>query len=322
MKKFLAMMLTSVVSHAALALERGINYDPAHSPAFTTAQQRNDINGMKNVIQQDLNAIRNAGFETVKTFYSSFSTVDGKQSVALADLACPLGLKVALGVFEFDPNKDNCSTWCEKATGEQVDKAILSANQYPNCVVMIVAGNEDIYNWNFTVANTGIQKRIATDISKLQKSITNKDIIITSAQQDGAWLALAKNDPYGILAKITHVGVNIYPFWSPEKKDVQAAKGEFTQRLKAIRNHAILKDKTAIVTEEGWPSSHSADQNPNASMRAEKNYYQWWQSRASTDDFDSYYFAMFDKQPINTDADNYFGLCSYTNKDKIIDACQ
>lgn len=319
MKTTIALIM-SMSSTCLFAAERGINYDPAHDPNFTSAQQRNDLNGMKRVVQQDLRAIQNAGFTTLKTFYSTFGTVDGNQLFTPAEIACPMNLNIALGVYEFNPATDNCGTWCTVATKKEVAKAIESANKYPDCVKMIIVGNEDIYNWNFTQPNKEIQQRIAADISTIKKGVNNKNIIITSAQQDGAWLQLSKNDPYGILPQIQHIGANIYPFWSAQKPNVENGKGEFNHRLEAMKT--TFPDKTIIVTEEGWPSSGSAGQNPNAKLEQEKEYYTWWQSRASQDTFDSFYFAMFDKQPSNSDADKYFGLCTYQNESKIIDNCQ
>lgn len=304
------------------AIERGINYDPAHSSAFVKAQGANNLQGMTDEIQRDLQAMKNAGFSTIKTFYSSVSTIDGERVKLLADLACPLGFKMMLGVYEFNPSSDNCSTWCEAASKIQVENAIASVNKYPNCIVGVAVGNEDIYNWNFTSPQSEMQKRIASDISQIKQAIAGKNVPVGSAQQDGAWLQLAKNDPYDIIGKLDFLGVNIYPFWSPEKTNVQNGKEEFNAREQAIKNTPKFQNKVIIITEEGWPSQSSHTQNPNASKEHADNYYQWWKDRAATDTLDSYYFGMYDKQPTNSDADKYFGLCTYDRKAKVISTCE
>lgn len=321
MKKALPLLLLAC-SWPAFAIERGINYDPAHSVNFTKAQAANNVDAMKAEISKDLNVMKQAGFNTIKTFYSSVSTIDGQKTALIADLACPMDFRIMLGVYEFNPDSDNCANWCQKATDIQVQHAIESALRYPNCITAIVVGNEDIYNWNFTQPNRDIQRRIATDINTIKQKIGNTNTVVGSAQQDGAWLKLANDDPYGIIDKLDFLGVNIYPFWSAEKRDEQAAKAEFTARYQAIKNLPRFNGKKLIVTEEGWPSKSAAGQNPNASIPAETNYYRWWKERATGDDFDSYYFAIFDKQPTNSDADKYFGLCTYDRKAKIISPCE
>ncbi|KTD65744.1 glycoside hydrolase family 17 protein [Legionella spiritensis] len=321
MKLFLSLFFL-LTSTAALAIERGINYDPAHSVVFTRAQAANNIDGMRSEITKDLNIIRQSGFNVIKTFYSSVSTIDGQKIVLLADLACPMNFKIMLGVYEFNPASDNCANWCEKATAIQVQNAIDSVNKYPDCISGIVVGNEDIYNWNFTEPNKAMQQRIANDIATIKQKLGNSGTPVGSAQQDGAWLKLANDDPYQIISKADFIGANIYPFWSPQQPDEQAAQQEFENRYQAVKNHNRFQDKKIIVTEEGWPSKSASGQNPNASIAAETSYYQWWQNRATTDAFDSYYFAIFDKQPTNLDADKYFGLCTDDRKNKILTQCE
>lgn len=322
MKKKAALLVLTLSSFPLFAQERGINYDPAHSVAFTRAQAANNLNAMKAEIQKDMNVIKQSGFSAIKTFYSSVSTIDGKNVAMIADIVCPMGLKMAVGVYEFDPNNrgDNCANWCEAATKIQVQKAIESVNKYPNCISMVVVGNEDIYNWNFTQPNLPMQQRISKDISTIKQGVAKYKTPVGTAQQDGALLKLAGSDPYGIIPKLDFVGANIYPFWSPQKPDVNAAKSEFQNRYRAIRDGKYANIKM-VVTEEGWASKSSPDQNPNASLQAEKAYYEWWQERAGVDSFDSYYFGMFDKQPTNSDADKYFGLCTSDSKDKVISQC-
>lgn len=314
-------LLILACSLPAYAIERGVNYDPAHSPVFTKAQAANDLNGMTAQINKDLTVLKQNGFNTIKTFYSSVSTIDGQKIAMIADLACPMDFRIMLGVYEFNPDSDNCANWCQQATAIQVQKAIDSALKYPNCITAIAVGNEDIYNWNFTQPNKEMQRRIAADIATIKQKLGNSNTLVGSAQQDGAWLKLANEDPYGIIDKLDFVGVNIYPFWSAEKNNEQAAHDEFMARYQAMKNNPRYQAKKLIVTEEGWPSKSSAGQNPNASVASETSYYQWWKGRASSDDFDSYYFAIFDKQPTNSDADKYFGLCGYDGAPKILSQC-
>lgn len=311
-----------ILSFNSFAIERGINYDPAHSKNFVKAQANNNLQGMKSEVIKDLEVLKNSGFNNIKTFYSSLSTIDGQKLFTIAELACPRNFKVMLGVYEFRNPEDKCDTWCKIATKTQVEKAIESVKAYPGCITAIAVGNEDAYNWNFTQPNKEVQQRIANDISTIKQGIGNTNTLVGSAQQDGAWIKLSQSDPYNIIGKADFLGVNIYPFWSAQKPTQEASHSEFMARYKAIKNNAKLGQKVVIVTEEGWPSKSSSTQNPNASIESQRAYYKWWLSRATSDDFDSYYFAIFDKQPTNADADKYFGLCEEDRRNKILMTCQ
>lgn len=303
---------------------RGINYDPAHSAVYKAAQQSNNQPGMANSITADFTQMKKNGFNLVKTFISVASTFNGQQT-NLASIACPMGMKLMLGVYEFQPS-DGCSdnAQCTQWTQDQVNGAIKSVQANSGCIVGIVVGNEDIYDYTFTVPNSQIQQRISTDISTIQAAL-GATIPVGTAQQDGALLALAKNypsnDPYGIIKKLNFVGANIYPFWSAQQPAAPSAK-EFSNRLKAVRTafstaNGLSNNKRVVVTEEGWASQSNAGQNPHASIPQEIVYYKYWVGRATQDNFDSYYFGFYDKvQPNNGDADNFFGLCTYTGTAK------
>ena len=132
-------------------------------------------------------------------------------------------------------------------------------------------------------------------------------------------------DPSGIIPKLDFVGANIYPYWSPGQPNFPApSETEFYNRYNAI---VAAYTQPVVVTEEGWPSQYNAGQNPNASLSNEQAYYTWWQNRATgaggttMDTFDSYYFALYDKQPLNGDANNFFGLCTYNRANKVLTQC-
>ncbi|MBI2785146.1 MAG: hypothetical protein HYX60_02085 [Legionella longbeachae] len=315
------------------AITRGINYDPAHSKVYTDAQIQNNIQTMKNEMTKDFQTAKKNGFTIIKTFYSIVSTVNGQSTATMADIACPLGVQLMLGVYEFDPNTDHCSTWCDTARAQQVSAAIASVNKYNanggNCIIGIAVGNEDIYNWNFTVPNNLVQSHISADITTIKNGLLYS-VPVSTAQQDGALLMLAKSpastyDPYGIIPKLDFVGANIYPYWSPEQPNFpEPSETQFYNRLNAV---IAAYTQTVVVTEEGWPSQYNAGQNPHATLPNQKAYYTWWKNRATgangtiIDTFDSYYFALYDKQPLNGDANNFFGLCTYNRGNKILTAC-
>lgn len=322
-----------LTTFSSFAITRGINYDPAHSNIYTNAQIQNNIQTMRNEMTKDFQTAKRNGFTVVKTFYSIVSTVNGQSTATMADIACPLGIKLLLGVYEFDPAKDNCDTWCNIARAQQVKAAYESANKYNvngnTCIIGIVVGNEDIYNWNFTVPNPLVQSHISEDITTIKSNLIHS-VPLSTAQQDGALLQLARTpastfDPYGIIPKLDFVGANIYPYWSAGKPNFPVpSQTEFYDRYNAVVSKYT---QSVTVTEEGWPSQYNAGQNPHASLPNQKAYYTWWKNRATgaggtmPDTFNSYYFALYDNQPLTGDANNFFGLCTATRGNKVLTSC-
>jgi exo-beta-1,3-glucanase (GH17 family) len=309
----------SALPFTAQALDRGINYDPAHSAAYLKAQSSNNLSSMTAILNADFAKIKTLGFGIVKTFDSRYSTINGQSSGRIADIACPKDIKLMLGVYEFRNPDNDCADWCLLATAKEVQDAISSANTYPGCVVGIAVGSEDITNWDYTVRHKSMEQRILSDIMTIKNGL-QQAIPVGSAQQDGAFLKLAGyNDQLSndLIAALDFVGANIYPYW--DKPYVTESEGHavFRTRYDAVKAKFT---QPIIVTEEGWPSESNQNQNPHASVGAEAAYYSWWQNRAGRDTFSSYYFGMFDKLPSPSDsgADIYFGLCKATGASKIL----
>jgi exo-beta-1,3-glucanase (GH17 family) len=311
-----------LAAFSVTAVDRGININPEHSPEYVAAQWSGNLAKMKSEITTDLNIAQKSGFSIVKTYYSSYSTIGTGEKVKVADLACPMGLKLMLGVYEFTTRKENCADWCEKGTKDQVKDAVDSINQYPQCIVGVVVGNEIITNNNYSERYQDMEARILNDVKTI-KQATNKKVPVGSAQQDGAFLRLLTyNDKLSndLIANLDFIGVNIYPYWSGTKE--AAGHQEFLNRYNAVKSKFA---QPIIVTEEGWPSIGAPYQNPDASIQSEKNYYRWWQERATGDSFDSYYFSLFDLKQDDgrIDADKAFGLCDLIRNSKgdIITTC-
>src|SRR6476660_2110817 len=121
---FLSSIFLSALASTAQAFDRGINYDPAHDAAYLKAQSNNNLSGMKAVLVEDFAKIKTLGFTIAKTFDSRYGTINGQSSGRIADIACPMGIKLMLGVFEFRNPQNDCSDWCLKATALEVQDAI------------------------------------------------------------------------------------------------------------------------------------------------------------------------------------------------------
>lgn len=295
---------------------RGINYDPTHSELYAEGFATGNVQLMRVSIDNDLQQISSQlGIHTIKTFYASYSSSDGKATVNITQEAAKFGMHVMLGVFEFTPGS-GCDTTakCEAWTKIQVSDAINAVSTYPATVIGICVGNED-------ASNRVVANRIIHDISVLRAGIHEAlPMGIGTAQTDGTVKQFINNYHSDATSKnfidaLDFLGINVYPFWSNFKWG-DAAKKLFEQTF--AQNAAGLKSDNPNVilveTEEGWPSG-KAD---NASLSAQRAYYSWWKSRQGTDRFSSFYFSTYDKLSTNN-ADGYFGVYNFAgeNKDSI-----
>src|SRR5262245_41422288 len=100
-RRLLSSIFLCAIASTAQAFDRGINYDPAHDAAYLNAQRNNNLSGMTARLRKDFATIEALGFTIAKTFNSRYSTIDGQSSGRIAAIACPMGIKLMLGVFEF-----------------------------------------------------------------------------------------------------------------------------------------------------------------------------------------------------------------------------
>ena len=307
----------------------GINYDPAHTQAWITAQQNNDTRTMRKLITQDLAQIKAMNFGVIKTFYSQYCPINGQNCIDVAGLAQQAGLQVMLGVREFTTRTgDGCGNDCPAWTAVQVRSAINQAMNFsPKTIIGIVVGNEDMFDFKSTPWND-MQIRIVADIKHIRAAVPN--VLVTTAQRQPDWISLNQSDPNGVLATVPVIGTNIYPYWGPDQPAEKLPNGQSiatTIQPTAKNLFLALQPKgvtRVIVTEEGWPSCFAPGsmQNQNATIANEVDYYSTWKLHENQT-FDSYYFATYDKQIGGgttcvgaTDANNYFGLCSAGNLTK------
>jgi exo-beta-1,3-glucanase (GH17 family) len=317
------------------AFENGINYDPTHNPAWEPARKRDDFIKINEIFDQDLTQIKNMGFNTIKTYYSAFCT-DVPRCINPAQKAQSKGLKVLLGVFEF-PNHPNF-------TETQVSAAIAAAKNFPNTVIGIVVGNEDMFKDNGPKnsprfkPDRKMQKRIINDITTIKNA--GVSVPVTTSQRSTDWCggsnipgcdpartdSLNQSDPEGVLKAVTIIGANIFPYWSGKPATVKpgepcagenvACQTQFAALnvLQAVKK-ANSNVTSVIVTEEGWPDCASSDQPP-ANIQDEIAYYTEWKKHKNQS-FDSYYFITYDlSSTCPGDADKHFGLCLASGKTK------
>jgi exo-beta-1,3-glucanase (GH17 family) len=322
------------LSSNAYAAVNGINYDPAHSDDWKKAQQNNDTTTMNRVFDNDLKQIKAMGFTIIKTYYSKFCPQSGQNCINPAQKANDNGLKILLGVFEFSPqhgcfdaNGNHCRQW----TKDGVDAAIAAAKSYPNTVIGIVVGNEDMYldrgpdNKPRFKPDFDMQENIVGDIKTI-KGPGQVSVPVTTAQRQGDWCgglpapgcdpertnSLNQNgcdknggegnetcDPHNVLGTITIIGANIFPYWGGVPEKIMPSQVSVASKTQSTAQDLLTKLQTGhsnitgvIVTEEGWPSCRGNGQF-TTDISEEIDYFTTW-SQHTGQAFDSYYFMAYD----------------------------
>src|SRR5262245_34860181 len=117
------------LSSNVYAAVSGINYDPAYNLDWINAQKDNDVDKMTKLFIQDLALIRAMGFDTIKTYYSTYCAKSGECIQEVAELAQQAGLKVMLGVREFSTHiyegcdsEDKCKQWAAVQVQRAIDQ--------------------------------------------------------------------------------------------------------------------------------------------------------------------------------------------------------
>ncbi len=341
MNKYIVTLTLSLACASSFAATKynfpmAINYDPGNSNAeFAGCQVSNNVACMKRVVENELRVIKANGFSTIKTFYSSYSTHAGV-SFPIADLAKKAGLKVMLGIYEFEYHPDD-PAW----TAGLVQAAIAQAKSHPDTVVGIVVGNEDIFDSNGNLRfdrkkNPNDAKepevarvtRIEQDMKTIKSGINNTKIAVLTAQRKDDWYRIlegkcgAKYDKAckNVIELSDVIGSNDYPIWggSPEKCTVVSdicKKEEINESVaqtiplnakkleeKIVATLGENNRKQVIITEEGWASAKSKGQNNVhvADIDSLVDYYTYWKKLQTKPghDVQSVYFQFYDKREV------------------------
>lgn len=334
--------LMIVVSYLAFQLlyaaDLGVNYDPVHSFDFAKGVGLDDKNIMSSAIENDLNKLKElrqansgkfASVNRVKTFFSQYSSLGvkrGRVTVNFADVANQWNqknpdypIKIALGVYEFRPERDSCPNQkeCAKWTQDQVNAAIDAANKYgPALVDRIIVGNENIMGGDPDVP--AIRNRMLVDIKTIKSKIPNT-IKVGTAQRTNDVLDMVKNPNSlnrQLAEQVDFIGANVYPYWA--RVDYAKAKNfvaQYWNDLEAVKqNHKI------ITTEEGWPSAGDKFGNAIPNAANAYDYVTYWIGRDNQvlDMPASYYFALFDKLP-GAGTESHWGIYSADRNASLLD---
>jgi exo-beta-1,3-glucanase (GH17 family) len=310
----------------------GFNYDPAHSALYNKGVALNQVDLMRQAVDQDFAQIKeivgNDNTAVVKTFFSAYRPEHGDEFVNIPALAKKHGLKVLLGVFEFN-NRD----W----TAGQVQTAIDAIKDYPDTIIGVVVGNEDVHGQH----HSAMMGHIVQDITTIRNATQGIHLSMGfgTAQIGGHVDNMLRNQwnhqhVRAFFNAMDFVGVNIYAYYNGQHWG-SGAQGSLVGEFNAIRQvlHQRAPNVKLVMGEEGWPSYSTGPSWVNtATIPAAQGYYAWWRERTNgqpidipnvpagtptTDNFSSFYFMFYDKVRGAHEADPYFGLRYISGEEKI-----
>lgn len=283
MTKLTVLLSAVAAAFCAQVSANGVCYDPDHVGVMSKNAQ---------TVVADMAAIRQRGFNYVRTYISKFGNVPMGQIIAES------GMKVALGVpFPY-----------HDAAGQA--EAAISAAQNPN-VEFIFVGNE-----NLAHAHTVPADQIAL-INSIKSRVPAR-VKVGTVQRNTEFLDRANMGGFVELVNACDVlGVNIHPFFNPNTKAEDGVE-VLDNHWHRILNSGLpgIREKL-MLTETGWPTDGSIVGN-HGSLAGAQHYYNEYKSWSSIIPGDKkYYFQMFDQPHRPEPYEKTYGLLYPGNyKDK------
>ncbi|KAF1336872.1 hypothetical protein FI667_g69, partial [Globisporangium splendens] len=273
----------------------GVCYSPFHSATYFS-----DPSAIAQVLAQDMQQIASS-FSSVRTYHAQFYGQNIVDSVRAAGLQVAIGIQMVGsdgGVYEY--------------LEQDIAAAVSAASNYPDTVLAIYAGNENLVNGDFGSSSAKEIIDVITRVKKALKGTKGANVPVGTVQRLEEWLHAS--DVSKVAAAADILGVNIYPFFT------QGGESDMVGTLDASWSLMTAKYGSAKsrLTETGWPSqgSTSAAGNKPTLANAQKYYaaFNQW-AAAKTVPATPFYFMMYDllsAQEGTTDYEQHFGLSTAT----------
>jgi len=231
-----------------------------------------------------------------------------------------LNLKVLLGVCLFaEINNDNCpwsgGTYTEEQLAAnrtlnqtQIGMLIDLANQYPDIIFAVSAGNEATVEWTDHLVS--VEKII--QYVRMIKQGTHCPV--TFCENYVPW----QNKLSPLVREIDFISLHTYPLW--ESKSIDGALAYTIENYECVKK--IYPDKTVVITEAGWATVSNGRGFPqeNANEEYQESYIksltQWSREKGIL----TFVFEAFDEDwkgsPDLREPEKHWGLFTINRKPK------
>jgi exo-beta-1,3-glucanase (GH17 family) len=202
--------------------------------------------------------------------------------------------KVMLGAYiAAEVSNPNCPWGGEYPAGElaankrknqrEIERAISLANQYPEIVDVVSAGNEATVDWTDHLVSP---ESVTQYVAFLQQHINQP---VTFCENYVPWLG--KLD--ALAEQVDLISIHTYPVW--EYKTIDEALAYTKENYAAVCQHH--PHKQVIITEAGWATASNGRGIPpeNVGEFYQKRYLEELQKWASDEGILVYVFEAFDE---------------------------
>jgi exo-beta-1,3-glucanase (GH17 family) len=211
----------------------GVCYSPFHAEKYFSKPAQ-----IEQVLLQDMAQIASAtGFSAVRTYHAQF------YGQSVIDSVVANKLQVAIGIQMVGVNGASYSY-----LDDDIQAAISAATKYPESVLAIYAGNENLKNGDFGSSSADEIIAVISKVKSALKGTKGANVPVGTVQRLEEWLHATDADRVAAASDV--VGVNIYPFFAKggESDMIGALDAQWTQIVDKVGS------SKARLTETGWPS--------------------------------------------------------------------
>jgi len=194
-------------------------------------------------------------------------------SAEVSNPNCPWGGEYPADELEANKRKNQ----------REIERAIFLANQYPEIVDVVSAGNEATVDWTDHLVSP---ESVTQYVASLQQHITQP---VTFCENYVPWLG--KLD--ALAEQVDLISIHTYPVW--EYKTIDEALAYTKENYAAVCQHH--PHKQVIITEAGWATASNGRGIPpeNVGEFYQKRYLEELQKWAADEGILVYVFEAFDE---------------------------
>lgn len=281
----------------------GVCYSPMHNPEYPLGGRAGNVNMLGDAMYRDFSIMKNY-FRVVRTYYSSF------YGVPVTPAAAANGVKLYLGVYMTN----------EAWYANQVNDAIAAVKAYPDTILAILVGNENIQPMG-PYTPQEVSNRI-TNLRARVRAETGRNIPVGTVQRATEWLETGdRNAIAALAANCDLIGVNIYPFFDANYNPSWplAILDGVWDKMVAKYPAAKLRLTEVGFPTDGAPLSYAPKNVPSiANSKAFYTAFRSWSPSAGGGE--AFWFMFFDRAPdddsMGIELETHFGFYTCTKASK------
>ena len=165
----------------------------------------------------------------------------------------------------------------------QLRELIILANEYPEIINSVSAGNEAVPEWNDNLVSP---ERVHYFVKELKASVTQP---VTYCDNVNYWDNLLTE----VAKDVDFISIHIYPVWLGH--NVHDARQISLQDY--YRVHNVYPDKQIVITEAGWPtnSNNQTIQQHKVGEEEQQIYFENMRKWSEESEVIIYFFEAFDE---------------------------